>query len=177
MRRSAGTPASVPKTVVTLPKMSWFLLTHPGADLKVLPHDPEEASLERVGMKIGETEYRLGNYERTAGKGANAQSGFLVLWSECKLAMYARRPFVFAGYVLIVSAGLVAAALYQPLDRGRAVLGALVLIAMLPASFVPAFFDGGDTGRHLFLFNCVLDLCACAAFWLWLRSLILRHRA
>ena len=162
--------------VVTLPKVAWWVLTHPAVAFQALVHDLDEASLERVRMKIGSTEYRLANYEREAGYPANSQSGFLALWSKCKLALYKDRPWIFLGYILVLVVGLFAAALFQPADRGRALAGVISLTAMLPAAFIPAFFDAVDMGRHLFLFNALLDVCACVLLWLVLRGFIVRRR-
>jgi hypothetical protein len=154
---------------VTVPKVFRFLLTHPAAAARALRHDLEEASLERVRMKIGEREYRLGNYEANSGHAPESQSAFLTFWSRFKLAVYGGRPWAYLAYILALLLILWIAALRQPTRRAEARAAIGMLTVMLPASFVPVFLDAVDTGRHLFLFNCMLDMGACALLWLVLR--------
>jgi hypothetical protein len=154
---------------VTVPKMTAFLIVHPKVVIRALWHDLEEASLERVRMKIGDREYRLGNYEANSGHTPESQSSFLTPWSTLKLAVYARRPLVYLGYCLVLVGLLWAAAWRQVSGRAEALIGAGILTAILPATFAPAFLDAVDTGRHLFLFNVVLDIGACSFVWLAVR--------
>jgi len=150
-------------------KMAGFALTHPAADVRALRHDLDEASLERVRMKIGQREYRLGNYEIDTGRAPESQSDFFAAWSACKFAILARRPWIYLGYIIAVVAALWTAAARQRTLRAQAIAGAAMLTALLPASFLPAFLDAVDTGRHLAFFNCFLDMSVCAVFVLILR--------
>jgi hypothetical protein len=161
--------------LVTPSKLTWFIVTHPKAAWQAMLHDLDEASLERVRMKIGDAEYRLGNYERSAGHPPSRQSRFLCWWSEAKSAALARRPLAYLAYVLLLVAGTWFAADRQPAcDRAAARVGALCLTTMLPAIAGPAFLDAVDTGRHLLMFNAVLDIFACALVWLSLRAWAVR---
>jgi len=157
--------------VVGVPQMARFVLTHPSADVKALRHDLDEASLERVRMKIGQREYRLGNYEMDTGRAPESQSNFFTVWSAFKFTILARRPWIYLGYIVALFAALWTAAARQRTLRGPAIAGAAILTALLPASFLPAFLDAVDTGRHLAFFNCFLDMAACALFVLIVRLL------
>src|SRR5579875_730838 len=154
---------------VTLTKMLRFLLVNPKVVASAMRHDLEEGSLVRVRMEIGAREYRLGNYQPESGHLPEAQSHVLALWPAAKAALYARRPWSYLGFCFTLVALLWLAAWFQGPARAPAVLGVAVLTALLPTTFAPPFFDAVDTGRHLFLFNCVLDLCACTLLALAIR--------
>jgi len=148
---------------ISVSKMAWFYLTHPRLSARVLAYALEEASLQRVRMKVGSREYRLGNYARSTGRGAESQSHFLTLWSDLKAASMGNRPAVYAGYAGALLLAVCILAMRRPApQRPQAVLLAATLSAMTAASLLASMFDGVETGRHLFLFNALLDMAVCA---------------
>jgi hypothetical protein len=154
--------------VITVPKMVAFLIERPAIVVRAMSHDLEEASLERVRMKIGAREYRLGNYTRASGRLAEQQSGFLTLWSSLKFRLLARRPGIYLAWIVGLVGVLWFAASRQAERRRECIAGAAAITLMLPAIFFPAFLDAVDTGRHLLLFNMAADMIAVAAFALLL---------
>lgn len=157
---------------ISLPKMLRFLLTHPSACARALWHDLEEASLERIRMKIGDRAYRLGQYEPGAGRAPEQQSEFFTPFSRLKRTLLGGRPWAYLTYIVGLLALLWTGAYRNTRNRPRALVGVSVWTALLPAAFGPAFFDAVDTGRHLLLFNALLDLgvCALPALWPWYRQ-------
>ena len=53
-------------------------------------------------MEIGSRQYRLGNYEKSAGYPPEAQSHFLDRWSEIKVWIFGNRPGIYAVYAAAV---------------------------------------------------------------------------
>jgi len=135
---------------------------HPGLAWHMLMIHLDEASLDRVRMKTGTTEHRLANYERTTGKPPQSLSHFFGLWPAVKHGLIANRPRLYLAYVFSVVAG---AWLLRPRRPGVSWLLGIVT-AMLALSFGVVMLDGLDSGRHLQMFNFLLDLlvCAMAAF-------------
>ena len=116
-------------------------------------------------MKIGAREYRLGNYEKSTGKPPEAQSHFFDFWGDAKAALLGNRPVLYALY----ACGLLGALWMLSWRRrgpGRARLLALTSVwtAMVALAAVVVLFDGVDSGRHLFLFNSMLDMTVCGLF-------------
>jgi hypothetical protein len=139
-----------------------YYLRHPRIAVLVFRHALDEGSLQRVRMRIGTREYRLGNYEKSAGKAPEAQSHFFDFWNDLKAAVFGGRPGLYAGYAAVLLAALWSLALSQAAGlRGRLIAVAYIWTAMVTLSAILVMFDGVDTGRHLFLFNAMLDMTAC----------------
>jgi hypothetical protein len=133
-----------------------YYLSHPRVAGLVFRSALAEGSLQRVRMQMGTRQYRLGNYEKSAGKAPEAQSHFFDFWSDIKAAAFGNRPVLYGSY----AAGLLAA-LWVLSMRARLVAIAAVWTAMVVLAAVLVMFDGVDTGRHLFLFNAMLDMTVC----------------
>jgi hypothetical protein len=139
--------------------LTLFYLSHPRIAALVFRSAMAEGSLQRVRMQIGARQYRLGNYEKSVGKPAEAQSHFFDFWSDLKAAVFGNRPVLYGFY----AAGLLAA-LWVLSVRGQVAAIAAVWTAMVALAAVLVMFDGVDTGRHLFLFNAMLDMTVCGLF-------------
>jgi hypothetical protein len=166
---SEGTPMQHPGMIeefghqVPLYKMVAYYLSHPRVSALVFLDGMEEGALQRVRMKIGQREYRLGNYAKAAGQPPEAQSGFLDVWSQLKVAALGNRPIAYLAYVIGLQILLWALVLRQPADlRPRTATLAAALMGMLALAPIIVMFDAVDTGRHLFLFNALLDVAVCA---------------
>ena len=133
-----------------------YYLSHPRIAALVFRSALAEGSLQRVRMQIGARQYRLGNYESSAGRGPEAQSHFFDFWNDLKARLFGNRPVLYGFY----AAGLLAA-LWVLSMRARVSAIAAVWTAMVVLAAVLVMFDGVDTGRHLFLFNAMLDMTAC----------------
>ena len=141
---------------ISVRSLTHYYLSHPRIAGLVFRSALAEGSLQRVRMQIGARQYRLGNYEKSVGKPPEAQSHFLDLWSDSKAAVFGNRPMLYACY----AAGLLAA-LWILSVRARVTALAAIWTAMVALAAVLVMFDGVDTGRHLFLFNAMLDMTAC----------------
>jgi hypothetical protein len=133
-----------------------YYLSHPRVAALVFRDALAEGSLQRVRMQIGTRQYRLGNYEKSVGKPPEAQSHFFDSWSDLKARVFGNRPVLYGFY----AAGLLAA-LWVLSMRARLVAIAAIWTPMVVLAAVLVMFDGVDTGRHLFLFNAMLDMTAC----------------
>jgi hypothetical protein len=136
-----------------------FFLRHPHLAWRMLMIDLDEASLDRVRMKTGTLEHRLGNYERDTGNAPQSLSHFFCFWPGVKHAVIAHHPRVYLAYILGV---MIAPWLLAPRMPGMRALLASVTAA-LAISLLIVMMDGLDSGRHLMVFNYVLDLLAAAA--------------
>ncbi len=148
--------------VLTAPKLARYYVSHPRIAVLVLGSARAEGSLQRVRMQIGARQYRLGNYEKSAGKPPEAQSHFLDFWTGSKVAVFGDRPVLYGAY----AAGLLGALwifAFRQVGNGRARMLALCAVwtAMVTLAAVLTMFDEVDTGRHLFLFNAMLDMTLC----------------
>lgn len=159
------TPAQIDAFAAMLSpsKLALYFLSHPKTAVKALGYALREGSLQRVRMEIGSRQYRLGNYERSSGHPPESQSHFLTQWSDWKAAVFGNRPVRYAAYTIVLFAALWLLALRRPNPaRPRIVLLMAVLTAMTGTALLIVLFDGVDTGRHLFLFNALLDVAVCA---------------
>jgi hypothetical protein len=135
-----------------------FYIRHPVLAWRMAEINLGEASLDRVRMKTGALEHRLGNYEKSSGKGPQALSYFFCPWPAVKHAIIANRPRVYLIYILAV---IVAAWTLAPrVERMPALLGC-VTVCLAVAWAIP-MLGGVDAGRHLTIFNFLLDLVVCA---------------
>ena len=141
----------------SLTDLALLYLRHPDRAWYMMKIGLDEASLDRVRMKIGEKEYRLGNYERSTGKPPQSLSHFFGLWPAIKHALISGHPRRFLAYILAVTAG---AWLLAPRRPGMHwFLG--IVTTMLVLSFGMILAEGTDGGRHLQMFNYLLDLMVC----------------
>ena len=144
-------------------KLMLYFLSHPRTAVRTLGYALGEGSLQRVRMQIGERQYRLGNYERSYGRPPESQSQFLTQWSDWKAAVFGNRPGLYAIYAIVLFAALWMLTLRRPDPvRPRIVLLVAILTAMSGTALLVVLFDGVETGRHLFLFNALLDVAVCA---------------
>jgi hypothetical protein len=147
---------------VPLWKIVAYYMWHPRISIQVFLYAMQEGSLQRVRMKVGQREYRLGNYPKSSGRPPGMQSHFFDVWSTLKTAIFGNHPLLYVAY----AAGLVAAlwtfVLRLPANlRRRAGLLAGALSGMLIVAAIIVMFDAVDTGRHLFLYNALLDVGVC----------------
>ena len=136
-----------------------FFLRHPNIAWRMLTIHLDEGSLDRVRMNTGSLAHRLGNYEESTGKPPQTLSHFFCFWPYLKERLFgghARR------YLLYIVAVVASAWVLRPRVPGMRILLAIVT-GMLAASLAVVMVDGVDSGRHLLIFNFLLDLTAAAA--------------
>jgi hypothetical protein len=133
-------------------------LRHPSAAWLIARGNLDEASMDRVRIRMSGTPHRLGNYEESTGKPPQAISHFFTLWAAIKDAVFGERPLAYLAYIL----GAIALAwiLAPPVRPMRLLLA--IVTAGLAVEFAICMLDGADGGRHLTLFNFLLDLLVCA---------------
>lgn len=134
-----------------------FYARHPSLAWHIAEINLTEASYDRVRMKTGNLEHRLGNYEKSVGKPPQALSHFLGVWPAIKHGIISGRPFVYLAWIIAVIGA--AWALAPPVPRMRILL--LVFTACLAVAWAIPMLDGLDAGRHLAIFNFLLDLLVC----------------
>jgi hypothetical protein len=135
-----------------------LFLRHPEIAWRMLLVHLNEASYDRVRMKTGALAHRLGNYEKETGKPPQALSHFFCFWPAVKHAAIAGRPRLYLAFILALVAA--AWALAPRVPGMRPLLGTVT--AMLAVSILMVMTDGIDSGRHLMIFNYILDLVAAA---------------
>jgi hypothetical protein len=134
-----------------------FYARHPVLAWRVAEVNLYEASIDRLRMKMGAQEHRLGNYERATGKEPQALSYFFCAWPVLKHAVISGRPLVFLAWILAAAGA--AWWLAPPVPRMRVLLAFLTLC--LAVAWIIGMLDGLDAGRHLTVFNFLLDLLIC----------------
>ena len=113
--------------------------------------------MDRVRIRMAGVPHRLGNYEESLGKPPQSLSHFFTLWASVKDAIFGARPLVYLAWILIVIA---TSWLLAPSGPRMTLLLALVTLSLM-AEFAICMLDGADGGRHLILFNFLLDLLFC----------------
>lgn len=132
---------------------------HPSAAWTMTGMNLIDGSLDRVlRVKTGLIDYRLSNYDRSAGKPPRTLSQFFAWWSLAKHALIADRPYVYLAYILVAVA--LAWVLAPPLERLPMLLTLTTLA--LAMEWAVSLLDGLDANRHLTVFNYLLDLFVCA---------------
>ncbi len=135
-----------------------LFLRHPNIAWRMLMLHLDEGSLDRVRMKTGDVAHRLGNYERSTGKPPQTLSHFFCFWPYIKERLFGGHPWRYLLYIL----GVVTAAwMLRPHVSGMRPLLAIVT-TMLAVSLAVVMADGVESGRHLMIFNFLLDLLAAA---------------
>jgi hypothetical protein len=148
--------------VITPSRLVGYYLRHPAIAVLVFRDALADGSLQRVRMQIGARQYRLGNYEKDTGEPPEAQSHFLDFWTSWKTVVFGNRPWLYAAWAVVLLAALWTLALRQPSKiRPRIVALSAMWTAMVVLAPFLVLFDGIDTGRHLFLFNAMLDMTVC----------------
>ena len=132
-------------------------LRHPSAGWLIARENLDEASMDRVRMRMSGVAHRLGNYDEAQGKPPQSISHFFTLWAAMKNAIFGDRPLIYLAYIVTVIA--LAWILAPPGWRMRTLLEIVTL--SLAAEFAICMLDGADGGRHLTLFNALLDLLFC----------------
>jgi hypothetical protein len=143
---------------LTAPNLARYYVSHPRIAWLVFRNVLTEGSLQRVEMQTGQRQVRLGNYEKSAGKPPEAQSHFLDFWNDLKTAAFGNRPLLFACCIAVLVAALWILAFSR---SARVIAIAAMWTTMLATAALLVMFDGIDTGRHMFLFNAMLDMTAC----------------
>lgn len=148
--------------VITPSRLVRFYLQHPVITGLVLRDALADGSLQRVRMQIGARQYRLGNYEKDTGEPPEAQSHFLDFWTDWKAAAFGNRPWLYGAWAVALLVMLWTLALrLSPKIRPRVTALTAIWTTMVVAAPLLVLFDGIDTGRHLFLFNAMLDMTVC----------------
>jgi hypothetical protein len=111
-----------------------------------------------VRMITGALEHRLGNYEQATGRKPQGLSYFFCVWPPLKHAIIANRPRVYLIYILAVIAA--AWCLAPRVERMHVLLG--FMTGCLAIAWAVPMLGGVDAGRHLTIFNFILDLVVCA---------------
>jgi hypothetical protein len=133
-------------------------LRHPSAGWMIARENLDEASMDRVRIRMSGVAHRLGNYDESQGKPPQSISHFFTLWAAIKDAIFGDRPLIYLAYIVVVVA--MAWILAPPCWRMRTLLAIVTL--SLAAEFAICMLDGADGGRHLTLFNALLDFLFCS---------------
>lgn len=134
-----------------------FYLRHPSAAWLIARINLTEASFDRVRMKTGALEHRLGNYEKSVGKPPQTLSHFLGVWPAARHAVISGRPYAYLIWIITVIGAAWALAPRVP----RMWILLLTFTACLAVAWAIPMLDGLDAGRHLAIFNFLLDLLVC----------------
>jgi len=148
-------------------------LRHPSAAWLIARENLDEASMDRVRIRMSGIPHRLGNYEETLGKPPQAISHFFTVWAALKDAIFGDRPLVYLAYIVAVIA--LAWILAPPGVPMKVLLASLTL--SLAVEFAICMLDGADGGRHLTLFCFLLDLLVCCDIVLALRRFVFKPAA
>ncbi|HEU5022082.1 MAG TPA: hypothetical protein VFT60_09320 [Bryobacteraceae bacterium] len=132
-------------------------LRHPSAAWIIARENLDEASMDRVRIRMAGVPHRLSNYEESQGKARQAISHFFTVWAGLKNAVFGARPVLYAVWIAAVIG--VAWMLAPPGPRMRLLLA--IVTAALAAEFSICMLDGADGGRHLTIFNALLDFLVC----------------
>jgi hypothetical protein len=138
-------------------RLAMYYLRHPWQAERLVMIGLTDASGQRP---------RMGNYDRRAGKGPNAQSFAFAAWSSLKQRVFDTHGVRYAIYALALC---VAAPLLVWRRGGKQRItwtaGTLVIVMMAAMTLLIACLaDGVDFLRHLFLFNVYIDLLAMISF-------------
>jgi hypothetical protein len=146
---------------------------HPSAAWLIARENLDEASLDRVRIRMSGVPHKLGNYPETLGKPPQTISHFLTIWASIKDALFGARPVFYAAFIVaVIAIGWILA----PPGRPMQLLLAIVTLS-LAGEFVISMMDGADGGRHLFLFTYLLDLLVCADAVFAIRKFVLKPEA
>jgi len=133
-------------------------LRHPAAAWLIARENLDEASMDRVRIRMSGVAHRLGNYDESLGRPPQSISHFFTIWAPIKEAIFGDHPLVYAAFIVLV---IVLAWILAPPGRPMRLLLVIVTLS-LGAEFAICMLDGADGGRHLTLFSFLLDLLVCA---------------
>ncbi len=145
-------------------------LRHPSAAWLMARENLDEASMDRVRIRMSGVPHRLGNYEESLGRPPQTVSHFFTIWATVKDAIFGDRPLVYLAWILAVIA---TAWILAPPSRQTHLLLAIVTTS-LAVEFAICMLDGADGGRHLTIFSCLLDLLVCCDVVFALRRFALK---
>jgi hypothetical protein len=148
-------------------------LRHPSAAWIIARENLDEASMDRVRIRMAGVPHRLSNYEESQGRPPQAISHFFTLWPALKNAAFGARPILYGLWILAVIA---IAWILAPRD-GRMRLLLAIFTTALAVEFSICMLDGADGGRHLTLFNALLDFLVCCDVVLGARRRLLKPEA
>ncbi len=148
-------------------------LRHPSAAWIIARENFDEASMDRVRIRMAGVPHRLSNYEESEGKPPQAISHFFTLWPALKDALFDARPILYGLWIIAV---IVFAWTFAPPEPRLYMLLAIITTA-LAAEFAICMLDGADGGRHLTLFNALLDFLVCCDVVLAARRFLLKPAA
>jgi hypothetical protein len=136
-------------------RIGWFLIRHPASAYRAIRRGLDQAGRQRVA---------IGNFDRSAGTPAFAESQAFTFWSKLKRCVFEARGSRYFFYFIAVC-GVFCAALF---GTARSLLPGGVCLCLMAwmALFVSAFGDAVEVTRHFFLFNALADLilvCTVAA--------------
>lgn len=120
------------------------------------------------------TEFRpwgFGNFAKESNRGLGEQSRSFALWTGMKRLLFYKRPYHYLGAVSFCCLLLV----WCATKSGRFLPAVLALSGMTAMEFaLGALADVGETTRHLFVFNLLVDLqlLFLVAFVLWKPELV-----
>lgn len=132
-------------------------LRHPSAAWLIARENLDEASMDRVRIRMSGVPHRLGNYEESLGKPPQSISHFFTIWAAIKDAIFGDRPLVYLASILIA---ITATWILAPPGRPMRLLISIVTLS-LAVEFAICMLDGADGGRHLTIFSYLLDLLVC----------------
>jgi hypothetical protein len=132
-------------------------LRHPSAAWLIARENLDEASMDRVRIRMSGIPHRLGNYDESRSRPPQSISHFFTVWASLKNAVFGGRPLAYLSYILSVIA--LAWTLAPPGLPMRLLLTIVTL--SLAVEFAICMLDGADGGRHLTLFGLLLDLLVC----------------
>lgn len=146
---------------------------HPSAAWMIACENLEEASMDRVRMRMSGASHRLGNYPESLRRPPQTVSHFFTVWAAVKAAIFGDRPLAYAAFILAVIA-----LAWKLAPRGYAMNCLLATVtAALAVEFAICMLDGADGGRHLTIFSYLLDLLVCANAVFALRRFLFKPAA
>ena len=115
---------------------SWFgpidllrlYLRHPSAAWIIARENLDEASMDRVRIRMAGVPHRLSNYEESQGRAPQAISHFFTLWPALKNAVFGARPILYALWILSV---IVMAWMLAPPDPRMRLLLVFLLVLLV----------------------------------------------
>ena len=136
-------------------RIAWFFLRHPAPAYHAIRTGLDQAGRQRVPV---------GNFDRSAGAPAFAESQAFAFWSNLKRKVFEARGSRYFFYFIAVC-GVFCATLF---GAGRCLMPGGVCLCLMAwmALFISAFGDAVEVTRHFFLFNALADfilVCTIAA--------------
>jgi hypothetical protein len=132
---------------VGLARVAWFYVRHPAVPIRLIKSALVLASIQRVDT--------LGTFDRSEGLPPGSMSQAFAVWSDLKYALFARKPWPYMTYFVLLSLLVAALAMKGCFPAPLS----MVLLALAWTEFLVACLaDAAEVGRHMFLFNAFPDL-------------------